>query len=59
LRYVLLTITLVFIAGMGVLTADDIASNGLDVINLLGVIVLVLFATGIVGALTHRPPPRK
>lgn len=59
MRYVLLTITLVFIAGMGVLTADDIATNGIDIINLLGVIVLVLFATGIVGALTHRPRPPK
>ena len=52
----LLIVALVFIAGFGALTAVDISRYGLTVLDVLAVIVLVLFSTGIVGALTHRPP---
>jgi hypothetical protein len=57
MRYVLLAVTLVFIAGMGLLTALDIAHTGLNWLNVLAILILVLFATGIVGALLE--PPRK
>jgi hypothetical protein len=56
-RYVLLVVALVFIAGMGLLTAMDIAHAGLNWLDVLAILVLVLFATGIVGALLE--PPRK
>ena len=57
MRLVLLVVVLVFITLIVVATASDIARHhhvsGLDV---LSIIIVVLFATGIVGALTQRPP---
>ena len=57
MRLVVLAITLVFIAGLGALTVQDVVSNGLTVLDVVAVFVLVLFAFGIVGALRH--PPRE
>jgi hypothetical protein len=57
MRYVLLLVAVVFIAGLGLLTALDIAHTGLNWLDVLAIIILVLFATGIVGALLE--PPRK
>ena len=57
MRIVLLVVALVFIAGFGLLTALDIAHTGLNWLDVLAMLVLVLFATGIVGALLE--PPRK
>lgn len=57
MRIVLLTLTLVFIAGLGALTGYDLAHNGLTVLDVFAFAVLVLFAIGIVGALRH--PPRE
>ena len=55
MRVVLLTITLVFIGALAGLTVYDIAKNGLTGLDILAVLVLVLFAVGIVGALRHPP----
>jgi hypothetical protein len=55
MRWVLLAVALVFIAGMGLLTALDIAHTGLNWLDALAILVLVLFATGIVGALLEGP----
>jgi hypothetical protein len=57
MRYVLLVVAAVFIAGFGLLTALDIADTGFNWLDVLAILVLVLFATGIVGALLE--PPRK
>ena len=57
MRYVLLLVAVVFIAGLGLLTALDIAHTGLNWLDVLAIIILMLFATGIVGALLE--PPRK
>lgn len=57
MRSVLLIVALVFIAGFGTLTAIDISRYGLTALDVLAIIVLVLFSTGIVGSLTHRGPP--
>ena len=57
MRIVLLAVALVFIAGFGLLTALDIADTGLNWLDVLAILVLVLFSTGIVGALLQ--PPRK
>ncbi|MEA2161053.1 MAG: hypothetical protein QOD66_3433 [Solirubrobacteraceae bacterium] len=51
----MLTIVLVFILALGVLTALDIAHYGLTAVSVLAVVILILFAIGIVGALTERP----
>jgi hypothetical protein len=56
MRIVLLVVVLVFITLTVIVTATDIAQHhhvsGLDV---LSIIIVVLFGTGIVGALTQRP----
>lgn len=59
MRSVLLVVALVFIGGFGALTAIDISRYGLTALDVLAIIVLILFSTGIVGALTHRGPPRQ
>jgi hypothetical protein len=57
MRFVILIIVLMFIAVLGVLTVRDIRMNGATPLDVLAIIVLVLFTTGIVGALLH--PPRE
>jgi hypothetical protein len=56
-RLVLLILALVFIVGLAALTAIDIAHYGLTALDVLAIGILVLFCTGIVGALRH--PPRE
>ncbi len=56
MRTVLLLVALVFIAGFGLLTALDISRYGLTPLDVLAILILILFCTGIVGALTHRRP---
>jgi hypothetical protein len=56
-RTVLLIVALVFIAGLAALTAIDIARYGVTALDVLAIAILVLFCTGIVGAL--RQPPRE
>jgi len=57
LRVVVLTIALLFIAGLAVLTALDIAKYGVTALGVLAILVIVLFTIGIVGAL--RQPPQQ
>ena len=57
MRVPVLIVTLLFIVGLGVLTALEIAKYGVTVLSVLAVLVLALFAIGIVGAL--RNPPRQ
>jgi hypothetical protein len=57
MRILVLTITLVFIGVLGALTISDFVNNGVTVVGILAVLILVLFAVGIVGAL--RQPPRE
>jgi hypothetical protein len=57
MRIVLLIVALLFIAGLAVLTGLDIAHYGVTGIDVLAVLILILFGTGIVGALRHPPPP--
>ncbi len=56
MRTVILIVVLVFIAGFGALTVMDISRYGLTGLDVVAIIILVLFSTGIVGALRHRPP---
>ncbi len=55
MRTVVLVIALAFIALLGVFTAIDISHHGVTLIGALAILILVLFITGIVGALIHPP----
>lgn len=55
MRFVLLGLVLVFIAGLGALTVRDMVDNGVTWLDAAAAFVLLLFATGIVGALLHPP----
>jgi hypothetical protein len=55
LRIDVITIALAFIAGLGALTVIDMVRYGVSALDVLAILVLVLFMTGIVGAL--RQPP--
>ena len=56
MRILLLAVVLVFITLLVIVTASDIAQHhhvsGLDAVS---IVIIVLFGTGIVGALTQRP----
>lgn len=56
MRLLLLAVAVVFTAGIGVLTVQDIADNGVTWLDILAILVVVLFGTGIIGSLLHRPP---
>lgn len=56
-RLVVLFIVLVFIAGFAVLTIGEIAEQGLTAAGLISVLILLMLAVGIIGAMRH-PPPR-
>jgi hypothetical protein len=55
MRFLLLAVVLLFTAAIGALTVRDIADNGLNWLDVLALLVVLLFGTGIVGALLHRP----
>ncbi len=57
MRSVVLVIALLFMAMLGTLTALDIARYGVSVLDVISILILLLFATGIIGAL-RTPPPR-
>jgi hypothetical protein len=57
LRTVVLTIALVFIAGLAALTVDDFVHYGVTAVGVLAILIIVLFMTGIVGALRKPPSP--
>jgi hypothetical protein len=57
LRQAVFTVALLFIVAFAVLTVRDIQTHGVTPVDILAIIVLVLFTTGIVGALLH--PPRR
>lgn len=54
-RLVVLGITLLFLVFFAFLTVSVIARNGFTVASGLSLLVLALFAVGIVGALRHPP----
>jgi hypothetical protein len=54
-RALILVVVLVAIAGLGGLTLAAVAKGGFDILTVLSLLVLALFAFGIVGALLHPP----
>ena len=55
-RAVILGAALLFIALLASLTVYVAATSGVTVLTLVSLLVLGLFASGIVGALLHPPP---
>jgi hypothetical protein len=55
MRFVILIVVVLFIVVLGVLTVRDIQVHGATPVDVLAIVVLVLFTTGIVGALLHPP----
>jgi hypothetical protein len=55
-RLVLLVIALVFTAAIAVATVLDAIHHGVNAVDVLAGLIVILFATGLIGALTHRPP---
>jgi hypothetical protein len=56
-RGFVLTVALLFIAGLAVLTGIDIARYGVTALAVVAILILLLFTIGIVGAL--REPPQE
>ena len=55
MRYLMLAVVVVFTAGIAGLTVRDIVDNGLTWLDVLALLIVLLFGTGIVGALLHPP----
>jgi predicted membrane channel-forming protein YqfA (hemolysin III family) len=55
MRVAVLGVALLFILALLALTVHAVVSGGIDVLTVLSVFVLALFALGIVGALLHPP----
>jgi hypothetical protein len=56
MRILLLVIALVFTCAIAVATVLDIAHNGFNGIDAMALVIVLLFATGVIGALFQRPP---
>jgi hypothetical protein len=57
MRTFILIVALLFIAMLAALTVVDVIHYGVTALDVVSVLILVLFLTGIVGAL--RNPPRE
>jgi cytochrome c biogenesis protein CcdA len=57
MRFVLLVVVVVFTVLIGVLTVLDMIHHGVNWLDVLAILIVVLFGTGIVGALVQ--PPRR
>lgn len=55
MRFVVLTLALLFITAMGLLTADDFAQNGVTGLGVVGAIVVGIVGIGIIGAFLSPP----
>ena len=55
MRFVLLVLVVAFTVLIGVLTALDMIHHGVNWLDVLAILIVVLFGTGIVGALLHPP----
>jgi hypothetical protein len=59
-RLAVLGFALVFVGGFAILTADVVAEQGLTAAGVIAILILVLLAVGIIGAIGSQPrdPPR-
>ncbi len=56
MRTLILATALVFTAGFAALTVYSVGAGGFDVLTVLSLLVIAMFAFGIVGALRNPPP---
>jgi hypothetical protein len=56
MRQLVLVLALAMIALIGAGTVYDISHNGFNALDVLAILIIVLFTTGIVGALRNPPP---
>jgi hypothetical protein len=54
-RVLVFAAALLFILGLGLLTALYIKNRGLTVVGVLGLIVLIVCGIGVLGAILHQP----
>jgi hypothetical protein len=54
-RVLVFAAALLFILGLGLLTALYIKNSGLTVVGVLGLIVLIVCGIGVLGAILHQP----
>jgi hypothetical protein len=54
-RFAVLALALAFIVGFAVLTLRAVAEQGFTLASLLSVLILVLLAVGIIGAMRNPP----
>jgi cytochrome c biogenesis protein CcdA len=57
MRFVLLALVVAFTVLIGVLTALDMIHHGVNWLDVLAILIVIVFGTGIVGALVQ--PPRR
>jgi cytochrome c biogenesis protein CcdA len=57
MRFVLLALVVAFTGLIGVLTALDMIHHGVNWLDVLAILIVIVFGTGIVGALVQ--PPRR
>jgi hypothetical protein len=55
MRQLVLVVALLFMGLLAVLTVFDAVHNGLNALDAVAILILALFATGILGALRHPP----
>jgi hypothetical protein len=56
MRILILIVALVFTCALAALTALDIDQHGFNGVDVFAGLILLLFGTGILGALFQRPP---
>jgi hypothetical protein len=56
MRALVFAIAVVFTVLLGYLTVLDFVRHGLTAIGVLGVLIVIVFGIGFVGALRHHPP---
>jgi hypothetical protein len=56
MRQIVFAIALLFMGLLAVLTVFDAIDNGINALDAVSILVLALFATGVIGALRHPPP---
>jgi hypothetical protein len=56
-RLLVFTLVLMFVATLAALTVRDLHAHGLTPVGVLAIAIVVLLATGVIGALLH--PPRR
>ena len=58
MRFVVITLALLFITAMTYLTVADFAQNGVTGLGVVGAIVVAIVDIGVLGALIQGPPRR-